>query len=162
MSITEEQRIEFIISKIDIHLEELKDLPIKDAIEKIFQTHLNEDEKKNFRAYFYKLYKGYSKYRHLNLMIDYHKTVERMQQKGGPATTPVIKDESIEVFSPVANGEVNDIEAVNHAELIKLKTFGTKAVILVFIIGVAIYAGLLTLLSGDYIEIIAKLVSMMG
>ena len=162
MSITEEQRIEFIISKIDIHLEEFKDLPIKDAIEKIFQTHLNEDEKKNFRAYFYKLYKGYSKYRHLNLMIDYHKTVERMQQKGVPATTPVIKDESIEVFSPVSSGEVNDIEAVNHAELIKLKTFGTKAVILVFIIGVAIYAGLLTLLSGDYIEIIAKLVSMMG
>ena len=94
-------------------------------------------------------------------MIDYHKTVERMQQKGGPATTPVIKDESIEVFSPISSGEVNDIEAVNHAELIKLKTFGTKAVILVFIIGVAIYAGLLTLLSGDYIEIIAKLVNMM-
>ncbi len=162
MSITEEQRIEFIISKIDILLDEFKDLPIKEAIENVFQKHLDEDEKKNFRAYFYKLYKGYSKYRHLNLMVDYHKTVERMQQKGGPATTPVIKDESIEVFSPISSGEVNDIEAVNHAELIKLKTFGTKAVILVFIIGVAIYAGLLTLLSGDYIEIIAKLVSMMS
>ena len=162
MSITEEQRIEFIISKIDIHLDEFKDLPIKEAIENVFQKHLNEDEKKNFRAYFYKLYKGYSKYRHLNLMIDYHKTVERMQQKGGPATTPIIKDESIEVFSPVAAGEVSDIDAVNHAELIKLKTFGTKAIILVFIVGVGIYAGLLALLSGDYIEIISKLVSMIS
>lgn len=162
MSITEEQRIEFIISKIDIHLDEFKDLPIKEAIENIFQKHLNEDEKKNFHAYFYKLYKGYSKYRHLNLMIDYHKTLERMQQQGGPATTPIIRDESIELFSPVAVREVSDIDAVNHAELIKLKTFGAKSVILVFIVGVAIYAGLLALLSGDYIEIIAKLVSMMS
>ena len=162
MPITEEQRIEFIISKIDIHLDEFKDLPIKEAIENIFQKHLNEDEKKNFRAYFYKLYKGYSKYRHLNLMIDYHKAVERMQQQGGPATTPIIRDESIEIFSPVAVRELSDIDAVNHAELIKLRTFGTKSVILVFIVGVAIYAGLLALLSGDYIEIIAKLVSMMS
>ena len=162
MSITEEQRIEFIISKIDIHLDEFKDLPIKEAIENVFQKHLDEDEKKNFRAYFYKLYKGYSKYRHLNLMIDYHKTVERMRQQGGSATTPVTKDESIEVFSPVTAGEVSDIDAVNHAELIKLKTFGTKAIILVFIVGVGIYAGLLALLSGDYIEIIAKLVSMVS
>ena len=162
MSITEEQRIEFIISKIDIHLDEFKDLPIKEAVECVFQKHLNEDEKKNFRAYFYKLYKGYSKYRHLNLMIDYHKTVERMQRQGGPAATPVIKDESIEVFSPVAAGEVSDIDAVNHTELIKLKTFGTKAFILVFIVGVGIYAGLLALLTGDYIEIIAKLVNMIS
>ena len=160
MSITEEQRIEFIISKIDIHLDEFNDLPIKDALEKIFHTHLNEDEKKNFRAYFYKLYKGYSKYRHLNLMIDYHKTVERMQHQGGPATTPIIRDESIEIFSPVAVREVSDIDAVNHAEFIKLKTFGAKAVILVFIVGVGIYAGLLALLSGDYIEILIKLTSM--
>jgi hypothetical protein len=85
-----------------------------------------------------------------------------MRQQGGSAITPVIKDESIEVFSPVAAGELSDIDAVNHAELIKLKTFGTKSVILVFIVGVAIYAGLLALLSGDYIEIIAKLVSMMS
>ena len=160
MSITEEQRIEFIISKIDIHLDEFKDLPIKEAVECVFQKHLNEDEKKNFRAYFYKLYKGYSKYRHLNLMIDYHKTVERMQQKDSSINTPNTKDESLEVFSPVSVGEVNDIDAVNHVELIKLKTFGTKAVILVFIVGIGIYAGLLALLSGDYIEIVIKLTSM--
>ena len=161
MSITEEQRIEFIISKIDIHLDEFKDLPIKEAIECVFQKHLNEDEKKNFRAYFYKLYKGYSKYRHLNLMIDYHKTVERMQQNDSSTKTPTTKDESLEVFSPVSVGEVNDIDAVNHAELIKLKTFGTKAIILVFIIGVGIYAGLLTLLSGDYMDIFIKISSIL-
>ena len=160
MSITEEQRIEFIISKIDIHLDEFKDLPIKEAIECVFQKHLNEDEKKNFRAYFYKLYKGYSKYRHLNLMIDYHKTVERMQQKDSSTKTPTTKDEGLEVFSPVSVGEVNDIDAVNHIELIKLKTFGTKAIILVFIIGVGVYVGLLALLSGDYIDIFTKLSSM--
>ena len=160
MPITEEQRIEFIISKIDIHLDEFKDLPIKDAVESVFQKHLNEEEKKNFRAYFYKLYKGYSKYRHLNLMIDYHKTVERMQQKDSSTKTPTTKDESLEVFSPVSAGEVIDIDAVNHIELIKLKTFGAKATILVFIIGVGVYVGLLALVSGDYIDIFTKLSSM--
>lgn len=44
MSVSEDQHIEFIITKIDILLDEFKDLHIRDALDIIIGEHLTEPE----------------------------------------------------------------------------------------------------------------------
>lgn len=162
MAITEEQRIEFIIAKIDMYLDEYKEVPIKDAIDSIFQKHLNDDEKKNYKVYFYKLYKSYLKYRHLNLIIDYRKTIIDLEGKEETVTGLADRDDAKDIFSSVSSKEIDEIDVVNQTELIKLRSFGIRAAILVFIIGITIYLGLLSLLTGNYTEILVKLYSTMA
>lgn len=159
MSITEEQRIEFIISKIDIHLEEYKEKPIKEALNLVFTNYLNEDERLNFCNYFYKLYKGYTKYRHLNLMIDYYKTVERLKNKKNPGEDGDGSDHDMDVFAP-PDGEISEIDVINQKELIKLKSFGVKVFVVIIIIGIIIYSLALLTLNKEHISILMQIMAM--
>ena len=161
MSITEEQRIGFIISKIDIHLEEYKDKPIKEAINLVFSNYLTEEERNNFSEYFYKLYKGYMKYRHLNLLIDYYKAVERLKAHNRTNNSNGESDEDIDVFSP-PDDEISEIEAINQKELIKLKSFGLKFFMSAILIGIVGYTIVLIALNIGNIEVITNLFSNVG
>lgn len=161
MSITEEQRIGFIISKIDIHLEEYKDKPIKEAINLVFSNYLTEEERINFANYFYKLYKGYTKYRHLNLMIDYYKTVERLKTHKNPEDKDDGNGSGLDVLIP-ADEEASEIEDMNHKELIKLKSFGIKVFIVIIVIGIIIYSLALLTLNKDNLSILMKIAEMFG
>lgn len=150
MGITEEQHIDFIISKIDILLEDFRDLNIKDALSEILTSHLTEAERKAFVLYFYKLHKGYSKYKHINLMIDYHKNIERLAVAGYGTPSPSAKDSVISELED----EISDIEEINKAEMVKLKSFFLKIIVFLLISGVAIYIFMLAFLSNDQSEII--------
>lgn len=153
MSVSEDQHIEFIITKIDILLDEFKDLHIRDALDIIVGEHLTEPERKTYLTYFFNLHKGYSKYKHVNLMIDYHKNVERLAINGNSEPNTEALDE--------LEREISDIEKMNQAEMLKLRTFFFKIITTVLVLGIVAYFFLLLSVSGDMSELIlglAKLV----
>lgn len=148
MSVSEDQHIEFIITKIDILLDEFKDLHIRDALDIIVGEHLTESERKTYLTYFFKLHKGYSKYKHVNLMIDYHKNVERLAISGTNDNSEALDE---------LEREISDIEEMNQAEMIKLKSFFFKIITTVLVIGIVAYFFLLLSVSGDMSELILGL-----
>jgi len=153
MGVSEDQHIEFIITKIDILLDEFKDLHIRDALDIIIGEHLTEPERKTYLTYFFKLHKGYSKYKHVNLMIDYHKNVERLAINGN-------SESNTEALNELER-EISDIEEMNQAEMLKLRTFFFKIITTVLVLGIVAYFFLLLSVSGDISELIlglAKLV----
>lgn len=162
MTITEEQHIEFIISKIDILLEQSKVGNTRDALVAIMQKQLTDDERRIFFFYFYKLYKGYTKYRHINILIDYYKLLEKLVENHNDQKDNTIFDtsEANKILTPELEMEVLDIEKTNSEEMIKLKAFFARVIILLFGLGIFVYLILLLSLSkdsGDLFIALAKL-----
>lgn len=168
MSMSEEQMIEFIISKIDIQLEHNKDVYLSDALYRIAENELSEKEKKVFVSYFYRLHKGYSKYKHINLAIEYHKILETLVSQNNPqlvnlhspGTTPdnlplnTVLGKPMIPEDPELDSEIDEVETLNKKELVKLKSFFFRASLTVFLLGIAFCAFMLVLLDEDAVHIL--------
>lgn len=140
MSITEKQHVDFIISKIDILLEQQKHGSIRDNLVAISQNQLTLEERKALIFYFYKLYKGYNKYKHINLTIDYYKMLERIASKS--INNKIIIDEiniTPQSLSPELENEVLEIERTTTTEMIKLKMFFAKVIVILSCVGIVGY-----------------------
>jgi hypothetical protein len=124
MSITEEQHIDFIISKIDILLEQQKHGSIRDNLVAISQKQLTLEERKALIFYFYKLYKGYK--RIASKSIDNKIIIDEIN------ITP-------QSLNPELENEVLEIERTTTTEMIKLKMFFAKVIVILSCVGIVGY-----------------------
>lgn len=156
MVMTEEQKIEFIISKIDIYLEELEEGDIKEALDIIISNYVTDDERKTFISYFYKLYKGYTKYKVINPLIDYHKNFEKITAGiiGSKHIVNKSKKHSDETVTVDLVNEILDIDSINTNEMIKLKVFFSKLIISLFSIAIVMYLIFMIIIIKDPSDII--------
>lgn len=77
--LSKEKRISLMIDKIEAAITEdkLKNDTYDKVVIGTFDIFLTEEEKELFIIHFFNLHKGYTKYKHLNLQIDYHKMMEK-------------------------------------------------------------------------------------
>lgn len=162
MAMTEEQKIEFIISKIDVYLDELEEGDIKEALNIIVSNYMSDDERKTFITYFYKLFKGYNKYKHINLLIDYHKNIEKLALDTNEVKCDIVNcQQSIKktIIDELAD-EILDIDTINSNEMIKLKIFFSKLIITLFSFAIFLYLMFMILFLKDPSEIFVGLSKM--
>ncbi len=156
MAMTEDQKIEFIISKMDIYLEECEEHDIKEALDIIVSNYMTEDERKTFVAYFYRLFKGYNKYKHINLLIDYHKNIEKLTNDTSDLTCDTSKCPKTirKKLADELTNEILDVDVINNQEMIKLKSFFIKIFISLFAVAMTTYLFFMAFFLKDTSEII--------
>lgn len=159
---SEEDYINYIMVKLDIYLKNSTEKNHIDIIRDAVLNHLSEQECKIFLYYFFRLYQGYTKYRELNLVIDYHKMIEALARKNLKDIYP--KQESIPTtdnqksnISAELEKEIDTLTAISTKEVNRLHSFVIKFVISSSIIVMSTYILLYGFMELDMSGILLKI-----